>query len=393
MMKYSDYSKWLVETDDLLKRFELLSRKVEAFMMEHFLETKAEARFLATNIVEVLQHCDTVDYDKPGVVEAYVALHFLDRFHRFQLVFQKLLQEKILPIKTLPIDVFDVGTGPAPALFALSDTYSSVNAYAEAANVSIPKLVVGNDYIEHSEKFRDWLHRFVEYANHGELRPWQLPYHHGSYSEFRELDPREERDRYLDAAVEEIQREFERADEDPPSRAYIIDNWVTGWKDFCHPDVVIFSNFLTSKAQVLALKKELRNMAESLRNRGIIVVVGARRAQYSEVYPAIKDILCTGVYLRKHSVARMREVDLDTNEMQYGLEGAYGDTLRRVRTQLLNSLKAHKCEDCVELSTLKELRKFVQKPAKPIQWALHVYQKTTQKRIRSRNQQADSPQL
>jgi ribosomal protein RSM22 (predicted rRNA methylase) len=177
MMNYSEYSKWLDETYDLLKRFELLSRKVEAFMMEHFVRTKAGARLLATNIVEVLQNCDTVDYDTPGVVEAYVALHFLDRFHRFQLVFQTLLREKILPIKTLPIDVFDVGTGPAPALFALSDIYSSVNAFAAAANVRIPTQVVGNDYVEHSKNFRNWLHRFVEYANDGELRPWLVPYH------------------------------------------------------------------------------------------------------------------------------------------------------------------------------------------------------------------------
>jgi hypothetical protein len=117
-----------------------------------------------------------------------------------------------------------------------------------------------------------------------------------------------------------------------------------------------------------------------------MVVVGARRAQYSDVYPAIRDILCTGVYLRKQSVARMREVNLETNEMQYDLGGAYGDNLRRVLTQILNSLKAHKCEDYVELPTLKKLRKFVQGPAKPIQWALYVYQKKMQRRSRSRKQ-------
>jgi len=183
---YPRYMNWLDCTDDLLQRFAPLSSQVESFMLDRVLQSKEGAGLVASRPADVLKNCDTVNYDEPGVVEAYVILHFLDRFHRFQLIFLNLLEQGLLPIKILPIDVLDVGTGPAHALFALSDIYSGINLYAEDA---------------------------------GEFMP---------------------------------------------SRDFIVDYLLgSEWKNYSHYDLVIFSNFLTSREQVEELSGRLRATAEA----------------------------------------------------------------------------------------------------------------------------------
>jgi hypothetical protein len=163
---YSRYLEWLDHKDDLFQRFEFLAEKLESFILKYVLRSNERAALVAERFHDVLSNCDTVNYDDDGVVEAYAILHFLDRFLRFQQIFLKMLERGLLPMKTLPIDALDIGTGPAPALFALSDIYSSLYHFAtEVSEEWIGSPVLRSDYVESSRRFREWLHAFTEHAN------------------------------------------------------------------------------------------------------------------------------------------------------------------------------------------------------------------------------------
>jgi len=94
----------------------------------------------------VLKNCDEISYEEAGTAEAYALLHFLDRYHRFQLVFENLDSLGLMPAKKkeYPVDVLDVGTGPGPSMYALSDFFSSKGE--SGFNI---------DYVEKSKQFRN----------------------------------------------------------------------------------------------------------------------------------------------------------------------------------------------------------------------------------------------
>ena len=63
----------------------------------------------------VLEQCDQISYNENGVPEAYIILHFLDRYHRFQLIFMDMLKARCFPIKET-IAMIDIGTCPEPSM-------------------------------------------------------------------------------------------------------------------------------------------------------------------------------------------------------------------------------------------------------------------------------------
>jgi hypothetical protein len=93
---YPKYLARLEESDDLFQRFDFLSTKLESYLLERVLQCGAKAEIIARRFLDVFRNCGTVNYDAPGVAEAYAIIHFLDRFHRFQ-IFLSLLEQKFLP--------------------------------------------------------------------------------------------------------------------------------------------------------------------------------------------------------------------------------------------------------------------------------------------------------
>jgi hypothetical protein len=389
---FLQFFEWLEARDELFRRFELLAAQVESYILEQVLWSKDNTALVAENFEDVISHCDTVDYDAPGVVEAYSILHFLDRFHRFQLIYLKLLEEGLLPIKSFPIDVLDVGTGPGPTLFALSDIYSSLKLFgAEVSDERLTNLTFTSDYVEYSKNFREWLHHFTEHSNYNVAhratpmldREWKVPYHFGSFRDFRGLDLRKVKTDDFESRIRDIERYYDYADESPPERRYIIEEVLASeWKNRFRYDLIIFSNFLTKNDQVMQLANELRSAGLALRNRGVIVVVGGRGGKYQNIYPTISNILCKNIYPKKKTVSKLAEVQLTFNEMEYNDEGRYGDIIRNIYRKVLDRIREYDEIERINPKTIQSISRTINTTSEIHKWAIHVYRKSSWSRNR-----------
>jgi hypothetical protein len=62
------------------------------------------------------------------------------------------------------------------------------------------------------------------------------------------------------------------------------------WQGVARYHVCIFSNFLTSSAQVLSLASELTHVFRALKPRGIVIIVGASGGKYSDLYEKLDEV-------------------------------------------------------------------------------------------------------
>jgi SAM-dependent methyltransferase len=253
------------------KRFEELGSLVESYLLHQMSCYPEVGLEMASQLFNVLKNCDTITYNEPGTGDAYALLHFLDRYHRFQMTFDLLSRHGLMPRKQADIDVLDVGTGPGPSMFALSDFYCEQFGYVDSSRIHRERPNFRIDYVERSVEFRHWLHHFTEYANSNAPteRHWHVPYHHGTFGDFRAI---------------EFNEQMTSWDQDEDGY-YQPTSYIRPHRF----DLVIFSNFLTTRRQVLQFQKELRDCARFLRKNGILLVVGAtgNSEKYKHIYDAI----------------------------------------------------------------------------------------------------------
>lgn len=125
-----DFIKWIDTNDLLFQRFEHLGILLQSFLIDRVLDEQDASGEIAQRFLDALANCNNISYDEPGLVEAYTTLHFLDRYHRFQLILRFLVEQNLLPtINTRTIQALDIGTGPAPTLYALSDIYDLIKIF------------------------------------------------------------------------------------------------------------------------------------------------------------------------------------------------------------------------------------------------------------------------
>jgi SAM-dependent methyltransferase len=296
------------------KRFEELGSLVEGYLLQQMSLYPESGCQMASQLLNVLKNCDTITYNEPGTGDAYALLHFLDRYHRFQLTFDLLASHRLMPLKKLKdIHVLDIGTGPGPSMFALSDFYCERFGYVDASRAHRERPGFRIDYVERSGEFRRWLHHFTEYANFYAPtgRYWYVPYHHGTFGDFSAIEFNEEMtswDQGEDGYYE--------------STSYIRPHRF---------DMVIFSNFLTTRAQVLQFQRELRDCARFLRHNGILLVVGAPPTsdKYRLIYETISEIILRRGYGSRKFTAWCERVNVQPDVLSYRWGDAYGERVKK----------------------------------------------------------------
>ena len=337
--------------------------EMHSVVMEFFndiLTDREVVQDIANQIWNVLRNCDSISYNEKGVGYAYALLHFLDRFRRFQLTYELLDKERLMPINGTKIDILDIGTGHGPSMYALSDFYSEKKKKFNDLKIDI-------DYVERSTEFRSWLHHFTEFANSRDFisYPWLVPFHLGNFEDFK--------------GVEFNRREM---------------SWVNNLKPITRvvkkrPNVVVFSNFLTTANQVYEFSDEIRDCMRYLRNRGILVVVGAKyeSGKYREVYDAINEILLNGKYGNHKFIASCENVTPNNNRLLYSYSDDYGRKLKELYRVFLAAFENF---EGVELGGKEQgilLNSSSDEYSKDIQWDVFVYRKksTMRKRLTSQS--------
>jgi hypothetical protein len=224
----------------------------------------------------VLAACnDKRTYEAPLAAEAYSYLHLLERYRRTWDVLIHLVELGRLPLGA-GVAVLDVGTGPAPALYAISDFYMLLRQFGDEQ--SIPELSVQGTKLHAIEESPSWLrfvHHFSEHARREE-GPFGA-----TFLDFKGLNLRETREalrQHLLAEEEYDEREGTRVPFRPPAEANEEAMAVHRYR------LVVISNFLTLAAAVDTFRQELVNLFVDLNPGSLVVVMGGYRGEYQEIY-------------------------------------------------------------------------------------------------------------
>jgi hypothetical protein len=351
---------WADEQDYWYARYSVLADLIQEFLLQHILTHQQFASLVARRLWDVLNRCDELTYDEPGTAEAYALLHLLDRYHRFQLISKTLIESGILPIRRRDINILDVGSGPGPAMYALSDTYTMLSQFGSEQGVPVLKnLRWYSDYVERSGAFREWLHHFTEFLLNA--RPdltWHVPFHHGTFRNFENID--------FDIVRENLQYDD---DGDDYREQYIEKHRF---------DLIVVSNFLTRVDQVTELASQLQRCVRALRNRGVLVIVGARAAnkQYADVYDKLSQVIETGKYSNWKLVASCRRINIHPPVLRYSYRDRYGVRLKQLYTTILTRFESLQVADQIPTAALDAMKATISPQYdKKIEWELHVFKK------------------
>lgn len=346
-------------------RFNELSLLLDGFMEEIY-KNSEKLMLISKQLNNVLKNCDSITYDELGTAEAYAILHFMDRYHRFQLIFDELHRQGLMPQKNRLINILDVGTGPGPSMFALSDFYTTKLKSIDG-NDNYVDSGFKIDYVERSQEFRNWLHHFTEYVNfyNPSKIQWQVPYHHGSFHDFKDID------------FNQKFTSFDYNDDgDMVSRNYVHKHRF---------DLTVFSNFLTTKEQVQSFSEELKNCMRFLRNNGILIIVGAKgeSEKYKEVYKEISRILLNENFNNWKFKASCKKIELDSPVLGYSWGDEFGCKLKTIIAKF-NEAVISIDNNLIPSSIAKKLKKIINDTySKPIEWEVNVFKKYA--RIRDKN--------
>lgn len=345
-------------------RFLELHSLLKNFLNQYIFCDKDYTKSISKQLLNVLKNCDDITYEEPGTAEAYALLHFLDRYHRFQIIFDILYKHKYMPLPPRKIDILDVGTGPGPSMYAVSDFYTGLQKIRKRTFQQVYEIDFSIDYVERSSEFRNWLHHFTEYVNYycESQIPWRVPYHHGTFVDFQGLDFNQRRT-YFDY------------DDDGD---YVFREHIEKYRY----DLVVFSNFLTTKEQVSNFSNELKNCVRNLRNKGILVVVGAKSSdkKYSHVYEEISNAILSEDYNNWKFIATCEKLDLNNSAMSYTWNDFYGEKNKDLIRAIYDRLKVTD-----DSSISPDIAKILEKTIKPdysklIDWEIHIFRKRAKMR-------------
>ena len=345
------------------KRFLELSALLTEHLERQLDQNPELAAEVGSQLLNVLKNCDEITYEEAGTAQAYALLHFLNRYHRFQLTFAALQEQGVLPKRTSGLEILDIGTGPGPSMFATSDFFSVLLGWKPRDRFEYGTCPFRIDYVERSFEFRNWLHHLTEYVNYWSPSglPWQVPFHHGTFHDFQDIQFNQPRTYY------------ERDGDDEVIRRSIKKHRF---------DVAIFSNFLTTKDQVLGFRKEIEDCARYLRHNGILIVVGApdRSKKYQAVYKEITSIVLDGKYGRHSFKAHCREIKLAQTVLSFKWDDPYGSHIKDFTRRIFEKLKKQAPHHIPEEAKTRIEASFEKEYNYPIEWEVRVFKKIAKPR-------------
>lgn len=344
-----NYRIWIEENDFFFQRFSEMKNLLFSFIEMNF-ERNNSVDEVAKNLWTAYNKCDEIDYEQYDLVLAYSILHFLDRYHRFTKSFLKLIDHKFLPLSYREIEILDVGTGPGPALFAISDIYDSIVQFANATNNNaLAKLKIKCDYVEQSNGFRHWLHHFTEFVNGSNKKGiyWQVPYHHGTYNDFTNI-------------------EFN-------IRNNFYDKTYVTKKRF---NIVVFSNFLTQEHQIEAWENQIRNCFRFLRNKGKMIAIGAKNGKYEKIYATLDEKLLSFDFSNKNNIDKCKKVNINQDYLIFDLSDKYGISLKDYYKNVYRLFEKYDSTQFFSEEIKKHFENFLSnKNGRPKKWTMQIYEK------------------
>ena len=319
LKNYSDsFLDWLMETNYEYNALDFLASRLSKYLISN-IRTEADAREFWDTVPPVLGACNECStYQLPWVAEAFAFEHFLVRYCRTWSALKHLTSEFVLPLGVQGVRVLDIGTGPAPTLFAISDFYSALNMFAHEAGIQrlylpSPEL----NCIEKSHRMIDFVHYFSRYCRteeHVEVVT----------SDFAQLDFRIRRQdyfnsyRYRDLFTGE--EEFDSAEV-----AAFVSNSLHRYR------LIVFSNFFTLASTVEKYENELRKLFDDLSTGSTVFVLGSTDDSYKPIYKELTELAQN---------SHLRHSEWDNDKLGNQIENNLIDRIRIAKHSVYLHLKA-----------------------------------------------------
>jgi len=335
----------------------------------YYFEGNRDWKEIYAHTWDVLNNCDNIEFNE-GEVETYGLLHFLDRYHRFQMIFGRIFARGFFPTPNYPIDVLDIGCGPAPSLFALNDFINILKMFGSLyGNKKLSNLAINLEYLERSKAFLNWISRYQELLNTRVDRDYVIPFHNGSFEEFEGVDFRKAKGDYRQWLIDKIEEDFWHAGEEINADLY-VNHIETEWKHKFRYNIIIMSNFLTDKGDIDRFEREIVSAVYALRNYGILVIVSGATPKYEEIISKLNALILKRKYDTKKAAGGLK-LALKREKMYHNLRDPYGETL-------LNMIKRYMARNEFEKlchPSAKKLFERVLEKGHMNRWYLTVFQK------------------
>jgi hypothetical protein len=251
-----------------------IQQTLTAFLLEQLSDRAEVRKFIAAWPCVMGSSCnDARTYLVYENVLAYCHIHFLERYRRFYQVLERLYEIGHLPMRDSEVRVLDVGTGPAPCLYAFQDFYDQIRGFANfrrltELHLNPPVL----NCVEQSPAMERFMHHFSERT----LRPRPFG---ATHRDFLKLDLSA-----LRRASEEESRKSQESDWDDPGVPWPFDP-----VDYKH-DLYIFSNFLTTREFAATARNQLLKIFYWLGPGQRLLIMGSSAHQYDEIYDFINGL-------------------------------------------------------------------------------------------------------
>jgi hypothetical protein len=280
------FLKWLNDSRAEVRALDLLANQLADFIIGR-IETmrrewsRAPVEFWR-QIPVVLQCCNQPEiFEQPFATEAYAYVHLLERYRRTWASLKYLTYVGVLPLGARGVKALDIGTGPAPALYAIADFYQILTEFAELSN--IPQLRVPApelDCIERSQSMLMFSHHFWEFCKRsGPFGP--------AFNDFTGLDLEAVRrwHQCKNEYVEWWDSETGQYEEIySPFTASAFANSLFRYR------LLVFSNFLTLESDVEKYTPELRDLFSDLNPGAVVIVLGSTGDSYQKIYEQVATI-------------------------------------------------------------------------------------------------------
>lgn len=271
---------WLRESGRTQQQLSCISDQLAGFLIQRvdrLAEEWPEAVIEFWHRIPDVRSCcsDVTTFERPLAAEAYAYVHFLERYRRTWKTLEYLCSVAVLPLGINGVRVLDIGCGPAPALYAITDFYDALTDFAEEHG--IPELKLPRPQlacVEQSPSMVHFFHEFSEYCERrGPFAPLEMDFTDLRLPSKRAWYRRQnEVEEYWDGETGQYEEIYS------PGSAYGDAERLFRFR------LVVLSNFLTLESEVEKFEPELRSLFQDLRAGGVVVVLGATGDSYQKIY-------------------------------------------------------------------------------------------------------------
>lgn len=246
---------------------------------------------VARSLPDVFRNCDALSFSHLSESVAYAGVHLLDRYGRVMQVLEFLMKNGRLPLRKVGFKVLEVGSGPAPALYAVHDFYSILRDWPGRGSTEIAEIKYA-DSLDRGEAWDSILHHVSEQLmvirgkNQGAIG---LPFRR-AIDDLSGFDPQRRHHEAIAQHARKIFSDFNSADEPISSKSAFRIAYQDGGSAPSAYDLIFMCNFLTQPSMTQHYRKELQKLAHSLTPGGVLVVIGATGKQYPEIYKEVVEI-------------------------------------------------------------------------------------------------------